>query len=381
MANSTEDYYTTFLEYQASEVIWKVVPPVLILFGSIGNILSIVVLTRKSIRNSATALYLTFLAFSDILVLYTGLLRQWIFYVFEYDIRHLSEAVCKIHLWLVYTSLDFSAWILMALTMERVMATWWPFRARRLCSRLNAAVLIMAILFLLLAINSHFMYGMTHETNVDENGTVSTVENCLAVNEGYIDFLRKVWSWIDFGMFCLFPLSVIVVGNICILANVMRSQRRLSAVSLQQEETRSRRRSSSGRGGKFSSLTAMLLVLNTVFLITTLPISVYNIGYNHWVYTSNHQTIASLELWWAIVNMLMYTNNSVNFLLYCLSGSRFRKEAKKLFCGCFKKEMNAPVIFATVTKSDVLTDLSVQSYSTSFINGTHDPATLASVHL
>ena len=381
MANSTEDYYTTFLEYQASEVIWKVVPPVLILFGSIGNILSIVVLTRKSIRNSATALYLTFLAFSDILVLYTGLLRQWIFYVFEYDIRHLSEAVCKIHLWLVYTSLDFSAWILMALTMERVMATWWPFRARRLCSRLNAAVIIMAILFLLLAINSHFMYGMIHETNVNENGTVSTVEKCLAVNEGYIDFFRKVWSWIDFGMFCLFPLSVIVVGNICILANVMRSQRRLSAVSLQQEETRSRRRSSSGRGGTLSSLTAMLLVLNTVFLITTLPISVYNIGYNHWVYTSNHQTIASLELWWAIVNMLMYTNNSVNFLLYCLSGSRFRKEAQKHFCGCFKKEMNAPVILATVTKSDVLTDFSVQSYSVSFINGTHDPATLASVHL
>ena len=109
MANLTEDYYmfTTIPEFQASELIWKLVPPILIIFGSIGNTLSIVVLTRKSMRNSTTTLYLTFLAFSDILVLYTGLLRQWIFYVFEYDIRIVSEVGCKIHLCLVYTSLDF----------------------------------------------------------------------------------------------------------------------------------------------------------------------------------------------------------------------------------------------------------------------------------
>ena len=79
--------------------------------------------------------------------------------------------------------------------------------------------------------------------------------------------------------------------------------------------------------------------------------------------------------------MLMYANNSVNFLLYCLSGSRFRKEAIRVFCGCIKKESNAPVILATVTKADVFTDVSVQSYSTHFINGTNNPATSESVHL
>jgi hypothetical protein len=40
---------------------------------------------------------------------------------------------------------------------------------------------------------------------------------------------------------------------------------------------------------------------------------------------------AILEMMWAVVNILMYTNNSMNFLLYILSGSRFRREFKDLF--------------------------------------------------
>ena len=388
MANSTDDNYmytddyymfTTLPDFKASQLIWKVVPPILIVFGSIGNILSIVVLTRKSIRNSTTALYLTFLAFSDILVLYTGLLRQWIYHVFDYDIRHFSEITCKIHLWLVYTCLDLSAWIIMTLTMERVMATWWPFRARRLCGLACAVVLLVAIVILLLAVNSHFMYGMVHKTHSDTNGTVLTDEKCIAVHDDYAEFFINVWTLIDLCMFCLVPFSVIVIGNICILAKLMRSQRRLSAVSLPHDETSIRRRSSSGSGGAISSLTAMLLVLNTVFLVTTLPISVYNIGYNYWRHTEDPRAIASLELWWAIVNMLMYANNCVNFLLYCLSGSRFRGEAKKVFCACRREEHNAPVFLATVTKSDVLTDVSVQH--SSHMNGRNDHTILESIHL
>ena len=79
-------------------------------------------------------------------------------------------------------------------------------------------------------------------------------------------------------------------------------------------------------------MTAMLCTLNTVFFITTLPISIYNIGYTYWYSTTDPHVIAKLELWWSVVNMLMYTNNALNFLLYSLSGSRFRKELKRVLC-------------------------------------------------
>ena len=360
MANSSNDsyLYTTLPDFKVSLLIWKVVSPILIFLGSIGNILSIVVLTQKSIRNSTTPL-LTFLAFTDILVLYVGLFRQWIYHVFDYDIRHFSEITCKIHLWLLYTCLDLSAWIIMALTLERVLATWWPFRVRWLCSRTCIIALVVTVVILLLSVNSHFIYGMADKTHRDSNGTFLMLERCIPVQDEYTEFFINVWTLIDLGMFCLVPFSVIVVGNICILAKLMKNQRRLSAVSLPHDETRIRRWSSSGR--TISSLTATLMVLNTVFLITTLPISIFNIGYDYWRQKGDPQTIASLELWWAIVNMLMYSNNCVNFLLYCLSGSRFRKEARKVFCACKKKTPDTPLCLAAVTRSEVFTDMTASS--------------------
>ena len=353
-SNLYEDYYmfTTLPDFKASQVIWKVVPPVLIVLGSIGNILSIVVLTRKSIRNSITPL-LTFLAFSDILVLYIGLLRQWIYYTFDYDIRQFSAIACKIHLWLVYTCLDLSAWIIMALTLDRVIATWWPFRARRLCTRTCAMKVVATIVFFLLIVNSHFLYGMANKAHRDSNGTVVDEEKCVPVYEYYFEFLVNVWGIFDLLKLCLIPFSVILVGNICIVVKLMKNKRRLTTIN----ETNIRRRSSSAAA---SSLTVMMLILSTVFLITTLPISVYITGDNYWGQTEEPQSLASLKLWWAIVNMLMYANNCVNFLLYCLSGSRFRKEAKQLFCVCHRKGPKAPGVLASVIRPDVVTDLADQ---------------------
>ena len=333
-SNTTEDEYyedyTTYPEYQAGVLIWKVVPPILILLGTIGNILSIVVLTRKSIKTSTTALYLTFLAASDLCVLYTGLLRHWIRYVFNYDLRQLSEVVCKIHIWLVYSSLDFSAWIIIAFTLERVISVWCPISAKTKCSRKYATALLITILLFLLALNSHMLYGKINKDTLDEQNYVF-LEYCVAINDNYYDFFTQVWPWIDLCMFCLIPVSVIIVGNCCILFRVFRSHqktraRSVSTVSMNQRTSLQRRRA------KHSSMTAMLFTLNIVFLFTTSPISIYNIGFTHWMESGTSQDYATLDLWWAIVNMLQYTNNSINFLLYCLSGTRFRKEVKRLFC-------------------------------------------------
>ena len=42
-------------------------------------------------------------------------------------------------------------------------------------------------------------------------------------------------------------------------------------------------------------------------------------------------TVCPFQVIWAVVNILMYTNNAVNFILYSLSGSRFRAELKDMW--------------------------------------------------
>ena len=317
MSNDTNVEYQSCSEYKAGIIIWKTVPPVLITFGTCGNILSIVVLTRKSIRKSTTAMFLIFLTFSDLCVLYTGLLRQWLIYLIDFDIRHFSEAFCKIHIWLVYSSLDFSAWILISVTLERIIAVWCPYSYNSKCSRRTAISCIMTILLLVLGLNSHLLYGM-----VDKDSGI-TEQACSSIDENYSNFFRSAWSWIDLCMFSLIPFVVIVFGNSLILLKLFQRSR------TSNQPNRNRRHHYDHHQ---SSMTTMLCTLNTVFLITTLPISIYNIGYTYWYSTQDQRTIAYLELWWSVVNMLMYTNNALNFLLYSLSGSRFRKELKRLVC-------------------------------------------------
>ena len=43
---------------------------------------------------------------------------------------------------------------------------------------------------------------------------------------------------------------------------------------------------------------------------------------------------AQLELYNVIAYILVLTNSTINFLLYCFSGKMFRNEVKKLLCSC-----------------------------------------------
>ncbi|KAH3836759.1 FMRFamide receptor-like [Dreissena polymorpha] len=325
MTNETEnDHYKQLGLYKASILIWKIVPPILILLGTIGNSLSILVLTRRSIRVSSTALFLTVLACSDLLVLYSGLLRQWLIYLFDTDVRNLSEAGCKINVWLVYSSLDFSAWILIVLTLERVVSTWMPHRARTLCTKKTAFAFIIAVGVFILGINSHILYGIGYKITQDEN--YYPIENkCIEIDRNYAYFFENVWPWIDLCVYCAVPFVVIVIGNALILFKVLNSQKKSKSTI-------------ASRLAKKSSMPAMLFTLNIVFLLSTLPVSIYTIGQAYWPKDLDDYKMAKLDFWWAVVNMLMYTNNSLNFLLYCLSGTKFRREVIRLLTWkkCFR---------------------------------------------
>ncbi|ESP05495.1 hypothetical protein LOTGIDRAFT_102430, partial [Lottia gigantea] len=154
--NSTHLSVADYLEHKAAEWIWIVVSPILMIVGTIGNLMSILVLTRSNMRKSRVSIYLTVLSSCDILVLYTGLLRQVIMYHTNFDVRTLSDLSCKINTWMVYFTLDFSVWILVAVTVERIVSVWFPHHVRHTCTVKSSTVTLVIIAMVLLAINSHF---------------------------------------------------------------------------------------------------------------------------------------------------------------------------------------------------------------------------------
>lgn len=321
------DILNQFPEYKHAVKIWKTIPPILLVLGTVGNVLTIIVLIRSKSRTSSTAMYLLALAVSDLLVLWTGLLRQWIKYMFDIDLRHFSETGCKIHVFFVYLSTQCSSWLLVAVTLERFVGVWLPHKVKQGCTPRIAAVIICLVVVCLMLLNVHWFYGMGMYTILHENVTYQF--NCNPVYDHYLDFVGFKWPWIDLCVFSLVPFTILLLGNISIIVRVLvskhKTRRRIAplntAASVQKDD-------------KTTQLTLLLVMLNLVFFICTIPISIYLIGEPKWIKKlETYHDLAVLRLWWAVVNSFMYLNSATNFILYFLSGSRFRQEVKSLFLG------------------------------------------------
>ena len=357
--------------YKAGTWIWYVGSPVLLTVGTVGNILSIIVLLRPTLRRFTTMFYLTCLSFGDLFSLYTGLLRYWIHQQFNVDVRNASNASCKIHTFLVYLSLDFTVWVLVSVTVDRCLSVSLPFRARRMCNRKTAVAVIVTLFIVMCVKNMHFLW------------TVSLVHTwefqCHANTPAHAHFISYVWPWIDMVIFCIIPFSTMIICNIKIIYEMISSHNKLNAHKpdvvrfpsvtepqhpptlnvdspeqappseyaltpnfRRQRSVRSRTTSESSNPAAtntktskrhINSLTAMLLVVNTVFLLTTSPIQIVLIGEEYWFpeRDTSVDDVAWYTFWWALVNILQYMNNAIHFFLYCLTGPKFRNEFYQLF--------------------------------------------------
>ncbi|CAH1796314.1 unnamed protein product [Owenia fusiformis] len=309
-----EDY----IEYKASQAIWKYVSPFLIFGGLIGNTLSIVVLMCSKMRYTTSSLYLTVLAVSDMTVLVIGLGRHWMRSVVGKDIREVEEWLCKAHLFLLYSAVDFSAWILVAVTVDRVITVYFPLQSKRISTRISTCITMTVIVVIIFLINGHFLF--THGTYYLYRGTAVFTYLCTYVDDNDF-FHRIVWTWLDLTVASLLPFLMLIICNVLIIVQLMRSKKRRQEMNV-----------SSSRTDHTRSMTIMLLAISFIFVILTSPIVIYEAGYQDFAKDRSPLGRARDALVWAIVNMFLYLNHAINFFMYCLSGSRFREEMRRLLC-------------------------------------------------
>ena len=302
------------------EWLWKIIPPIVMLLGTFGNSLTIIVLMRQIKNLSSTAVYLLTLAFSDLLVLYLGPLRQWIVYLWRVDVRTLSNAGCKIQMFLTYFSIQFSSWLLVAVTMERVISVILPHKVKLGCTTMKAGIAVMTIFICVFGLNCHILYGYGQVYKP------SGKYRCAPIYADYIYFLDNILPWIDFAFTFAIPFTLLLTCNMIIIVTLRKNTRRRRKLSLSQK----------GKGG--NSITVMLIMLCVVFFLCLTPVSIYLIVLPYVKAEARKlpfmQMLRQLEkilFWHALTNCFGYLNSCTNFMFYFLSGSRFRMEVRALF--------------------------------------------------
>lgn len=302
--------------------IWLTVPPILLAVGTFGTVLTIVVLMQRRHRKQSISMYLTALSVADMVVLWTGCLRYWIVYMYGVDIRHLSEMACKLHMYLFCCGHQCSCWLIIAVTAERFFAVWLPMRFKRICTPRCAATVITLITALFCILNTHLLYGF-----------VSTeTQKCFPKDGAYANLFHNVYRKFQAIVDFLIPFAFVSVGNAAIIVRVVMRRRYIRSHFAQQRTT--------ADNDKTFQITVMLITLNVVFIVCIVPRCTFLFIYGEWIMTSGlDRSNGLLDLVWATVNMMFYTNNAVNFILYFLSGSRFRNDVRMLFSGCVLSEV------------------------------------------
>lgn len=339
--------FTTIL-YPAMLVtveLWKYLGIIIVLLGTVGHILSIAVLIwSKKMRGTASTVYLVAMSLAGMVSLYTGLLRYNIYIGFsdwQYDLRNDSIFACRFHIMLTYLSLQYFAWLQATVAVDRLISLLVPHNYKTLCTWKTGLIVTLVELVVLTALNSAVPATVSH----DENG------ECVYTNP---EFFQNGWGYIDLVSFSLLPAAIMIPCNSVILVIFNKS-------TMTHQK---------GRNSKSRSLTVMLLSLNVIFVITTLPISiVFFVPWGEW----GTPQYADSELAWTIFSLLQYAGSACTFLVYCITGSKFREELLALLKTMFHRK-SSKVGNARKSTMNVTTVSRIELPEVSSISAESDPS-------
>ena len=290
--------------------IWIYASPVLIILGTIGNILSGKVMLGKRLRRYTTSVYLIGLAVVDTCILYSNMPWRWINAVFNINVLNLSVAYCKIGIFITYYTIDLQVWLLVCVNMERFTAVFLPTKAKRWFTKRTALIQMTIVASVLFVVNSHIFWT---QTLLDYGSGYVCVEH-----PDFATFRLQVYGWIDLVLASVLPFSVMFLSSIAI------------SVKLYMQS-----KIGGGSGGnKTTTISIMLITVCLVFILCTLPVTIFLADSDYFLH--RYGCCFTWHIIWPLLSILMYTNNAINFLLYSISGPRFRDELRRMFPCCKK---------------------------------------------
>ncbi|CAF1012984.1 unnamed protein product [Adineta ricciae] len=340
MYNETENAALLVFLYRVEIVTF----PILILFGTICNITTFIVMRRRRMRVSSTCFYMAALAVTDTLVLWTGCLNQWFYIIHVPTVVAKSNFTCKLLPFLFVFFADTSVWIIVCMSFERYFAVSHPLRASQMCTTKRAKWVLLAMFIVFALIDGHFLLTLELEI-IDGHYRVCHPKTWAR------HFVGKIFVFIDALKYSAIPFCILLILSILIIQRVFRAE----GISAQLQNLRhlhsyrqytatpslscathtstltvtpisSNTFTNNARVGR--RVTFMLLSVSIAFCVFSAPMSLMQIVQSI-IKPGYYET--PLAIGKAIAELCQYINHSCNFFLYALTGRVFRREFVRLF--------------------------------------------------
>ncbi|XP_076105281.1 putative G-protein coupled receptor 139 [Mytilus galloprovincialis] len=312
---SLAEILETFDSYNTAMYLIKWVMPLIIFTGTVGNIFSFIVMLRREMRQTPTFFYLAMLAIADTLVLFVSAFKTWLRTVSGFELSHINAFSCKLTMFLVHFSIQFSAWLIVAVTIERFLAVWFPLKANSMCNLSRARFITFMTAMIFILVNIHiFWTAQLFPTKQSLDGS-----NFVCAAYAYENFVCRIFPWINLILYSFLPCLTLLIFNILIIICLMKTKHIPNTMTKDDCQIRNTHR----------KLAITLIFISFAWIITTTPRPLYGLFAPK---PKSYEDMADTLMWRVICYQLMYINHAVNFFLYCLSGEKFRIQFKKFLC-------------------------------------------------
>ena len=257
----SHDYDTPVFPWVKAMLRMLIIFSGIILFsGLFGNVMILLLLGRLRSSESCLDVFFIALAFSDLCLLLTAVLRVFVKAHFLIDIYDTHNVVCKMCTWILSVTGVVSAWSLVVMSVQRAMSLIWPHRVKVLCTRKKSKLMLSALVIVVMLVHAHILH--THEIRETNLGKKS-----CALRLDYNQF-AEAWQWADLLMTSFLPFLFLAASNSVLiwkLTSAVKSAR-MTLSSAQSDQ-------SAARNSRASSVTLTLICLSLTFLLLTMPYS------------------------------------------------------------------------------------------------------------
>ena len=264
----------------------------------------------------STSVYLLVLAVSDTLCLWVILPKYTYNNLFDLDYLNVSYIHCKFVDWLGFSSGTVSTWTLVSLTIERVLLTIYPIKAKmRLTPKVSLLVSTTTT-----SVSQLFavpmIFSRTYVESLSENST--NFSSCVFYSRGFSSFYKTTWNFIATLWFNVLPVARIITAVIG--TTLLKKKKQIYPTPNINQQNLAREKMA----------LKMLFTISFLHVIFTSAFGIYLIVRRNATLKLTPKEMAVDQLTIAILYVLMFSNNTFNFALYFTMRSLFRKEFNEL---------------------------------------------------
>ncbi|CAF4015700.1 unnamed protein product [Adineta steineri] len=303
---------------------------ILIIFGTVGNILNICVLTENTLRKIPCAIYLCWSSVSALVFIWSGLLTR-VLQGYNVNWPNQNPYMCKIRLFLLSVSWAMAAWALVGASMDRFLCSNHSavYRGWSTCRTAKRYLIGILTFFVLLFAQVFYCFE-------------ASVPNVPVACYGRDLPCRIFNDWISIAFDIVIPSIFLAVFGTLTIRNarprVVHPRISSIQVAIASNINNNNNNNTAPSRNNDRNLTRMLLIQVCIVFVLDLPFGVYRAYASLTANVSKSTYRTAIEnLTYAVVILLVYFTHSTSFYLYTLTGTLYRATFKRIRDRCFNR--------------------------------------------